>query len=200
MTSLVRDSGARATRSAPPAAVGTHSVYAAPTTPLLLDPIPTGMSRTDITFARLGEIPLEALVAHMNDPRSGEHMPLLTGTWTTREAAAFVAAKEASWQRDGLGHWAILEDGRYVGWGGFQKEGDEWDFGLVLTPDSFGLGARITRKALAIARADPRIPYVTFLLPPSRKHLGALGRMGAKPVGEIEYDGAVFRKYRLETR
>jgi hypothetical protein len=101
--------------------------------------------------------------------------------------------------RDGLGHWAILSGGRYVGWGGFQKEGDEWDFGLVLQPDAFGLGARISRQALAFARADDRIPYVTFLLPPSRRNLGALERIGARQVGEIDYDGSRFLKFRLDT-
>ncbi|MEM8704541.1 MAG: hypothetical protein AAGF82_22225, partial [Pseudomonadota bacterium] len=84
--------------------------------------------------------------------------------------------------------------------GGFQKEGEEWDFGLVLRPDAFGLGVRISRQALDIALADPRIPFVTFLLPPSRKNLGALKRLGAVCIGEIEYDGAAFLKFRLETR
>ncbi len=157
------------------------------------------MPQSEITFTRLTEIPLETLVMHMNDARTGAHMPLLAGNWKEEDAAAFVASKEACWQRDGLGHWAILEGGRYVGWGGFQREGDEWDFGLVLVPDDFGLGSRITRKALAIARDDPRIPFITFLLPPSRKRLGALGRLGAEQVGEIEYQGALFKKYRLET-
>ncbi|WP_367277762.1 hypothetical protein [uncultured Roseobacter sp.] len=49
------------------------------------------------------------------------------------------------------------------------------------------------------AIANDRIPYVTFLLPPSRKNLSALRRLGAKHVGEIIYDGANFLKYQLET-
>jgi hypothetical protein len=111
----------------------------------------------------------------------------------------FVADKEEAWRRDGLGHWAILCDGRYVGWGGFQKEGDEWDFGLVLKTDAFGLGPTIAKKAMEFARSDDRIPSVTFLVPLSRKHLGALERLGATWVGEIEYGGATFRKFRLDT-
>lgn len=152
----------------------------------------------DIRFLRLTEVPPEAILEHMRDPRVAEHMPLLTFEWTPETVTGFVAAKEACWARDGLGHWAFVVDGAYVGWGGFQKEGEEWDFGLVLIPDAFGLGAKITQKALSFARSDARIPFITFLLPPSRKHLGALGRMGAELVGEIEYDGAVFRKFRLE--
>lgn len=129
-----------------------------------------------------------------------EHMPLLTFEWTDEVVDKFIASKEECWSRDGLGHWAIIDNGRYIGWGGFQKEGDEWDFGLVLKPEVFGLGLQITKKALAFAKEDERIPYVTFLLPPSRKNLGALKRFGAEFVGEIEYDGARFRKYRLDTQ
>ncbi|MCT8330362.1 GNAT family N-acetyltransferase [Albidovulum sediminis] len=158
----------------------------------------TGTAPT-IRFARLTEVPLAELVAHMSDPRLRAHMPLLTGTWGDAEAQGFVVAKEACWARDGLGHWAFLADGRYVGWGGFQLEGEEWDFGLVLRPQDFGLGARITRAALDFARSDPRIPFVTFLLPPSRRNLGALRRLGARAAGRQVHTGATFLKYRLET-
>ena len=152
-----------------------------------------------VAFVRLTEVPLRDLAAHMSDPRVAQHMPLLTGPWNEDDARLFVDAKEVTWARDGLGHWAFLHNGRYVGWGGFQKEGDEWDFGLVLTPDAFGLGHRIAKQALAFAARDARIPYVTFLLPPSRRNLGALARLGARYIGDIAYDGATFRKYRLET-
>ena len=153
----------------------------------------------DISFARLPEISADILVSHMSDPRIAEHMPLLTFEWDREAVANFVAMKEACWRRDGLGHWAILNKGRYVGWGGFQKEGDEWDFGLVLKPEHFGLGARIAAKALTFARADERISFVTFLLPPSRTRLGGLKRLGASYVGDVDYGGKRFLKYRLET-
>jgi hypothetical protein len=156
-------------------------------------------SKREITFARLSEIEPKEIIGHMSDPRVAEHMPLLTFAWDHAAVAKFVAAKEECWRRDGLGHWAILCDGSYVGWGGFQKEGDEWDFGLVLKPDSFGLGTRISKKAIEFAVADERIPFVTFLLPPSRKNLGALVRLGAIFVAEVDYDGANFLKFRLDT-
>ena len=152
-----------------------------------------------ITFVRLTEIEPAEIADHMSDPRVAEHMPLLTSDWDAKAAAEFVAHKEKTWARDGLGHWAILLDGRYVGWGGFQKEGDEWDFGLVLKPNEFGAGRRITKKAIDFALADERIPFVTFLLPPSRTNLGALQRLGARQIGEIDYDGSTFLKFRLDT-
>lgn len=153
----------------------------------------------EIIFARPTQIDPAEISAHMSDPRVAEHMPLLDSDWDATAVERFVARKEEYWHRDGLGHWAILSDGRYVGWGGFQKEGDEWDFGLVLRPDAFGLGARIARKAIDFAIADERIPYVTFLLPPSRKNIGALKRLGATYVGKFDYEGTVFLKFRLDT-
>lgn len=159
----------------------------------------TNKSERKLTFARLPDISPDEIIAHMSDVRVVEHMPLLTFKWDRNTVTEFVAAKEECWRRDGLGHWAILCNDTYVGWGGFQKESDEWDYGLVLKPDSFGLGVRISKKAIEFAVADERIPFVTFLLPPSRKNLGGLARLGARFVEETEYDGAQFLKYRLDT-
>nr|WP_321254946.1 GNAT family N-acetyltransferase [uncultured Ruegeria sp.] len=152
-----------------------------------------------ISFAHLSEIDPNDIAVHMSDPRVAEHMPLLTFKWNVDVAREFIAKKEGYWARDGLGHWAFLSGGRYDGWGGFQKEDDEWDFGLVLRPDAFGLGKRISKMAIDFAIADKRIPFVTFLLPPSRKNLGALRKLGAKFIGEIEYEDAQFLKFRLNT-
>ena len=153
----------------------------------------------DIEFLKLTEIDPSAITAHMSDPRVGENMPLLKGRWSHAQTLAFVDAKEAAWAADGLGHWAFVVDGDYVGWGGFQKEGDEWDFGLVLRPDRFGVGLPIARACLEWAARDPRIPFVTFLLPPSRTRLSALRRIGATEIEPVTYDGEVFRKFRLDT-
>jgi len=148
----------------------------------------------------LSKIESSEIIAHMSEPRIAEHMPLLKFEWNEASVVSFIATKEKCWSRDGLGHWAILFNDKYVGWGGFQKEGEEWDFGLVLRTNSFGLGTRILKKAIEFAVLDQRIPFVTFLLPPSRKKLGALERLGANFVTEVEYAGEKFLKYRLETK
>ncbi|MEC7764635.1 MAG: GNAT family N-acetyltransferase [Pseudomonadota bacterium] len=156
-------------------------------------------SPLNLSFRRLTDIDPADITAHMSDPRVAEHMPLLIGGWSGEKTEAFVAAKEATWARDGLGHWGFVVEGEYVGWGGFQKEGDEWDFGLVLRPDRFGLGLPIARACLGRAAHDPRIPFVTFLLPPSRTRVAALRRLGAVEIDPITYDGEAFRKFRLDT-
>lgn len=152
---------------------------------------------SSLRFDDLGDVSPEQLVAHMNDPRVAAHLPLLTHRWDIEDALAFKAAKAQRWLEDGLGHWAIHDGDRYVGWGGFEKEGDVWDFGLVLTPDAFGLGRRVFLKALDFARSDERIERISFLLAPSRKHLFALTRYGAEFVGEDEHAGQRFLRYEL---
>ena len=152
-----------------------------------------------IAFTRLTEIAADEIVAHMSDPRIAQHLPLLNGPWDESTVADFIKTKEEYWHRDGLGHWAILDTETYIGWGGFQKEEEEWDFGLVLKPCAFGLGPRIFKKALQFAFSEARIPFVTCLVPPSRQNLRALRRFGAKFIQEVDYRGVKFLKYRLET-
>lgn len=152
-----------------------------------------------ITFERLSAAHKPALMAQMRDPRVTRHLPLLTEPWSDALCDQFLAAKDACWRNDGLGHWAIFHGADYVGWGGFQREGADWDFGLVLTPQAFGLGMRITHQALDFARTDPRIPRVTFLLPRSRKGANLLRRIGAQEVEEVDHDGQRFVRYVLET-
>lgn len=108
-----------------------------------------------------------------------------------------IAAKEACWGRDGLGHWAILHDGEYAGWGGFQREGDDWDFGLVLRPAYFRHGKAIAIQAFEWARRHTSIEEVTFLLPLSRSER-ALQRLGARPMGTSEHADLPFRKWCLD--
>ncbi|WP_424932231.1 GNAT family N-acetyltransferase [Amaricoccus macauensis] len=152
----------------------------------------------DISFARLPQIDPAEIIAHMSDPRVTAHLPLATEPWDAAYCANFIAVKEEAWARDGLGHGAFLVDRVYAGWGGFQKVDEDWDFGLVLRREFFGLGPRIIRAALDFARSDPRIDHATFLLAPSRPHLRGLERLGAVPVGPVKYANQKFVKYRLE--
>lgn len=157
------------------------------------------MTSSDIQFTRLSQIQTGDITAHMSDPRMAEHMPLLGPEWSDEMTVAFVAKKEKHWEDEGLGHWAFLYEDTYVGWGGLEKIGDEWDFGLVLKPEAFGLGVKIARKIIEFAHEDARIKSIIFLLPPTRKNLGALKRLGAVFEENIIYDAAEFRKYRLMT-
>ncbi|MCV6593370.1 MAG: GNAT family N-acetyltransferase [Silicimonas sp.] len=148
---------------------------------------------------RLTEVDRAEVLAHMSDPKVAEYLPLMISCWTEDRVVEFIAAKEAGWARDGLGHWAVLSDGAYAGWGGFEKDEGAWEFGLVLKPEAFGLGFAVVRKALAFAREDPRIEKVSFYMDPKRPSLGVFDRAGAVPVGVVEHDGERFRKFLLDT-
>lgn len=154
----------------------------------------------EIKFLRLSEIPAAQILDHMTDERVARHLPLMRTRWDIETVRAFVAAKEECWRRDGLGHWAVVIDGHYAGWGGFQLEGDDWDFGLVLHPRAFGFGVIIARKAIEFARRHELIAEVSFLLPPSRRNASLLARFGAERAGEVAIDGQLFRRYVLDLR
>ncbi|MEL1251283.1 GNAT family N-acetyltransferase [Aurantiacibacter gilvus] len=147
-------------------------------------------------FTRLAVISPAALLAHLRDPRVARHLPLLPPAIDEAFIGQLVQAKEECWERDGLGHWAILRGDDYVGWGGFQREGDAWDFGLVLRPAFFRQGHAIAVQAFEWARLHTKIEEVTFLLPLSRSER-ALTRLGARPLGTADYAGTPYRKWSL---
>ncbi|WP_428028008.1 GNAT family N-acetyltransferase [Altererythrobacter sp.] len=147
-------------------------------------------------FGRFTNVDPVALLAHLRDPRIARHLPLLPDDPDAAFVSQLIATKEACWERDGLGHWAILHEGEYAGFGGFQREGDEWDFGLVLRPKYFRQGKDIALQAFDWARHHTQIEEVTFLLPLSRSER-ALQRLGARPMGISELLGISFRKWCL---
>lgn len=152
---------------------------------------------TDITFHPLSEIPASELVALLTDPDVRRHMPLAGDDWNLENAAGWARAKDAQWQEYGYGPWAIRIGGDFAGWGGFQKEGDEADLGLVLLPGQWGHGASIFRE-LVRRGAQMQIRNVTIMLPPSRVRLKGLVRLGFEPAGELDYAGQHFLKFRLK--
>lgn len=147
-----------------------------------------------VDFVRLPTIAPAVLLDHMSDRRIARHLPLLGTGWDLNRIEAFVEAKEQCWDRDGLGHWAILIDDTYAGWGGFQKEGDDWDFGLVLRPEYFSFGGLVFDRAIARLAAHRNVREVTFLLPQSRSRR-VPERLGARLLGEVTYAGTSFMKW-----
>jgi len=104
-----------------------------------------------IDLVRLTEVPLDAVVALLNEPRNTRHMPLST-PFTPDTAREWVQAKDGQWVSNGYGPWAVLVEGDLAGWGGFQREPNGADFALVLFPRYWGHGAAITRNVLARLR------------------------------------------------
>jgi hypothetical protein len=99
------------------------------------------MVQAQIEFVRLTEVPVADVVALLNEPRNSRHMPLAS-TFTEQSASEWVNSKDAQWERHGYGPWAVLVDGRFAGWGGFQHEDSGADYALVLSPAYWGTAAR----------------------------------------------------------
>jgi len=147
-------------------------------------------------FVRLSEVPLAQVVSLLNEPRNTRHMPL-SGQFTEATAAEWVAAKDAQWERYGYGPWAVLWDGEFAGWGGFQREDNGADYALVLRPEHWGHGADITRAALDRGFRDLGLDSVIIALPFSRSPVRVVARFGFVPDGEVAYGGSRFRQFRL---
>lgn len=147
-----------------------------------------------LSLHAFSEIPTEDWLGLLNHPDVIRHMPLATGDWTEQSVADWAKAKDAQWLTNGYGPWAMRIDGRFAGWGGFQKEGDEADFALVLLPAYWGQGAMIFRHVMS-RRHELGIGPVSILLPPSRPRLKGLTRLGFEFVGELAYEGQRFLKF-----
>ena len=151
-----------------------------------------------IAFVRLTDIPLEQVLAMLNEPRKNRHLPLARGAEFTAETAAeWVAAKDGQWTEHGYGPWAITVDGEFAGWGGFQAEENGADFGLVLLPAYWGHGEAIARTALRRGFTELDLDDVLIALPYSRHPDRVVARFGFVPDGDVAYGDVTFRQYRL---
>ncbi|MET3975922.1 GNAT family N-acetyltransferase [Cellulosimicrobium sp. TH-20] len=154
------------------------------------------VSQAEITFVRLGEVPLPDVVRLLNEPRNARHMPL-AATFSEEAARRWVREKDAQWRADGYGPWAVLVDGVLAGWGGFQAEDGVPDLALVLRPEHWGRGAEIARTLLGRGFRDLGLTRVTVELPLTRRPERVLARWGFVPDGEAVHGDAVFRRYVL---
>ena len=156
----------------------------------------TGRPTPVVEFRRLTEIPLSTVKTLLNEPRNARHMPL-AAPFDDARTAEWVESKDAQWAADGYGPWAVVVDGQFVGWGGFQRENVGPEFALVLSPSYWGVGADVTRADLEHGFREFRFQEVFVALPYSRSPDGLMNRLGFTSVEESESGGVRFRCYRL---
>ncbi len=158
------------------------------------------MARRDheeIAFTRLSEVDPKAIIELVNDPAVRRHLPLARGHFGPAEREKFVAAKERIWEENGFGSWAFVIGDEFVGWGGLQPEGDDVDVGLVLRPRYWGAGRILFTRIIAYAFGELGLGSVIALLPPSRKRVAGMRRLGFRRDGEVILENERFLRYRL---
>jgi len=151
-----------------------------------------------VEFKRLTEVRRSEIIDLMNHPLVIRLMPLAPAYFSEIHCEEFLATKERMWAEHGFGPWAFVVDGRFAGWGGLQPEDGEADLGLVLHPDYWGIGRRLYGEIIARAFGEMGLESVTVLLPPARKRIRALLRLGFVPDGTVEIGEESFARYRLK--
>ena len=146
----------------------------------------------------MSQIPLVNWLELLNHPLVRRHMPLATEAFTESSCAGWIAGKERLWATHGFGPQAFLWSGEFVGWGGYQPEGDDADLGLVLHPKHWGLGIPIVKAMLEEGFLRFGFQSVIVLLPPTRTRLLPLSRLGFQRDGTVEWGGVQFMRFRLE--
>ncbi|MGJ8641301.1 MAG: GNAT family N-acetyltransferase [Opitutaceae bacterium] len=112
----------------------------------------------------------------------------------------FIAAKEQLWKEHGYGPWAFIIDDQFSGWGGLQPENGEADLAMVLHPKCWGIGKKLFGAIMDRAFGEMGFKAVTALLPPSRKRIRAIAKLGFKEDGELLIGKERFIRYRLENQ
>jgi RimJ/RimL family protein N-acetyltransferase len=124
-------------------------------------------------------------------------MPLLGDTFSEADCDKFVANKERLWAEHGYGPWAFYIDSEFVGWGGLQDEEGDADIALVLHPDKWGQGKAIYDEIIKRAFGEMGFKSVTALLPPTRRCVKGMQRLGFVKDEKVDYLGETFIRYRL---
>ena len=150
-----------------------------------------------IAFTRLNEVDPGVIIELVNDPAVRRHLPLARGHFGPSECEKFVADKERIWEEHGYGPWAFVIDDEFIGWGGLQPEGDDVDAGLVLRPSYWGAGRVLYRRIITYAFGELGLDSVIALLPPSRKRVAGMQRLGFRRDGEAVLEDERFLRYRL---
>ncbi len=159
--------------------------------------------RSAIQLKGLPEIDPAEIIALMNDPNDLEvrrHLPLASGHFGPTEYEQFVKRKEKMWHQHGFGPWAFVQNEEFIGWGGLQPEGKDADIGLILHPQSWGVGRHLDETIVSFAFQDFGLDSAIAMLPPTRSRGSGLQRLGVEPDGEALIAGERFVRFRLHRR
>lgn len=150
-----------------------------------------------LEFKRLTEVGLAEIISLNNNAEVLRQMPLGSANFDDVTAKEWVKQKDAQWEQYGYGPWAFVIDQQFAGWGGLQYEEGDADLALVLHPSFWGSGRAIYQEIVKRAFTTMGFDSITLLLPPSRKRIKGIFRLGFQVDGEVDLDGVRFLRFRL---
>ncbi|MNJ32432.1 hypothetical protein D3C77_270970 [compost metagenome] len=150
-----------------------------------------------LEFKRLTEVGLADIISLNNNADVLRQMPLGSANFDDVTAKEWVKQKDAQWEQYGYGPWAFVIDQQFAGWGGLQYEEGDADLALVLHPSFWGSGRAIYQEIVKRAFTTMGFDSITLLLPPSRKRIKGIFRLGFQVDGEVDLDGVRFLRFRL---
>jgi ribosomal-protein-alanine N-acetyltransferase len=138
-----------------------------------------------------------ALVAIHTDPRVYRHSP--TGTPTPEKANRMVAEFMATWERHGIGFWAVEHADKLVGAAGIKPTRlagrDCWNLYFRLVPEVWrrGLATEAAREAIAAAgELKPDWPVVVATRPDNDNAIGLAVKLGLVRREDLDHSGFVL--------
>jgi hypothetical protein len=154
-------------------------------------------------FDKIIKVPFEKvdrklLIDLFNNPLVKRHMPLSPGVFTLDDYYKFLEDKQVIWNRQGFGPSAYYINGEFIGWGGIQPDGDEFEVALVLDPNRWGCGKLLYKDIMREAFSDHHLESINILLPSSRKKYKWLPKEGFIEAGTVIIDNHKFTRYRAE--
>lgn len=146
---------------------------------------------------RLKNVDKNLIIQLLNDPLIKRHMPLSVDNFDEKQYFNFIEAKESIWKNFGFGPWAYFIDDKFMGWGGIQPDGDNFELALVLSSEHWGYGRHLYNDLIQEAFSGLHLESVTILLPPSRTRIKWIFKAGFVSEGQVVIDGKNFIRFRL---
>ncbi|HAT3977608.1 TPA: GNAT family N-acetyltransferase [Legionella pneumophila] len=137
------------------------------------------------------------IIQLLNDPLVKRHMPLSVDNFDEKHYTNFIQAKESIWENFGFGPWAYFIDDKFVGWGGIQPDGDDFELALVLSPKYWGYGRHLYNNLIEEAFSQLHLNSITILFPPSRTRIKWIFKIGFIEEGRVVINGKIFTRFRL---
>ena len=139
---------------------------------------------------------MSRVVALSIDPRVNRHSP--SGPPTVEQSRVAVRTAIAAWDRDGIGHWLVENDGRLAGIAGVRPaelQGETyWNVYYRFAPETWGTGiaSEAVRAALAAARDHvPGRPFVVRTRPTNEAAMQLAQAVGLTRAPRLDSNGFV---------